>query len=90
MDRTASDELSASQGLALIKQSKDLVAHICRARVAMPKSTRELVERCERYRSASAAAVATTQPGGLAEPPRLEAGSLSRVATGDGGPRPGV
>lgn len=81
VDRTASDELSASQGLALIRQSKDLVAHICRARVAMPKSTRELVERCERYRSASAAAIATPQPGGLAEPPRLEAASLPRVAT---------
>ena len=55
IERRPADELSASQGLILIKQSKDLVCDIARARVAMPKSTRELIERCERYRSISAA-----------------------------------
>jgi hypothetical protein len=40
-----------SQGLALIRQSKDLVGHIARARVPMPKSTRELIERLERFRT---------------------------------------
>jgi len=49
-DATLDDEVAASQGLILIQQSKDLVGYIARARVPMPKSTRELISRCERYR----------------------------------------
>lgn len=51
---TLADEVAASQGLILIRQSKDLVAYIARARVPMPKSTGELIERFERYRAAGA------------------------------------
>ena len=54
--QTPANDLSAAQGLALIKQCKDLVGYIARARVAMPKSTSELIERCERYRGACTAA----------------------------------
>ena len=53
--RAAADDLAASQGLTLIKQCKDLAGYIARARVAMPKSTSEMIERCERYRIACAA-----------------------------------
>jgi hypothetical protein len=40
----------AQQGKELVKAGKDLVFYITRARVPMPKSTREWSERCERYR----------------------------------------
>lgn len=39
----------ASDGKQLIVQGKELVSYITRARVTMPKSTREYFERCERY-----------------------------------------
>ena len=48
---TASEQLRVAQGLDLIRAGKDLISYITRARVPMPKSTREFVERCERYRS---------------------------------------
>ena len=38
------------RGLELIRAGKDLVVSITRARVPMPKSTREFVERCRAYR----------------------------------------
>jgi hypothetical protein len=34
-----------------VRQSKDLIFYITRARVPMPKSTRELLERCELFRA---------------------------------------
>jgi hypothetical protein len=46
-----SQRLLASQGLLLLRAGRDLVSDITRARVPMPKSTREFVERCERYKS---------------------------------------
>jgi hypothetical protein len=48
---SSDEQHQASQGLQLIRQSKDLVFYITRARVPMPKSTREFLERCERYRA---------------------------------------
>jgi hypothetical protein len=39
-------------GLQLIRQGRDLVVHITRARVIMPKTTREFVDRCSGYRQA--------------------------------------
>jgi hypothetical protein len=41
----------AAQGMQLVRASKDLIAYVTRARVPMPKSTRELIEKIERYRS---------------------------------------
>lgn len=40
----------AGEGRQLIVRGRDLIGDITRARVAMPKSTREYIERCERYR----------------------------------------
>ncbi len=39
-----------SQGVQLIKSGKDLIYYVTRARVPMPKSARELGERCEQFR----------------------------------------
>ena len=39
----------ASFGTQLIGNGRDLIVDIVRARVAMPKSTRNFVERCETY-----------------------------------------
>jgi hypothetical protein len=51
--RASIDErLRISQGLALIVAGTDLVRHVTRARVPMPKSTRDYLERLERYRVA--------------------------------------
>jgi len=38
-----------SDGLQLIRNGRDLVFYIARARTPMPKSTREYIERCEAY-----------------------------------------
>lgn len=40
---------SLSDGLQLIRNGRDLVFYIARARTPMPKSTREYIERCETY-----------------------------------------
>ena len=45
------EQQQAAQGRALVRHSKDLVFYITRARVPMPKSTRELLERCELFRA---------------------------------------
>ncbi len=51
--RASIDErLQMSQGLQLIAAGKELVTHVTRARVPMPKSTREYLDRVERYRAA--------------------------------------
>lgn len=47
---TPEDLQLAVDGMALIVQGRDLVSYITRARVPMPKSTREYVERCEHWR----------------------------------------
>ncbi|MBI4998869.1 MAG: hypothetical protein HZC22_18610 [Rhodocyclales bacterium] len=49
----------ASFGNQLICNGRDLIFHITRARVSMPKSTREFVERCETY---AATGIVTTVP----------------------------
>ena len=40
---------SVSDGLQLLRNGRDLVFYITRARTPMPKSTREYIERCENY-----------------------------------------
>jgi hypothetical protein len=39
-----------AEGMLLVRQGIDLVTYITRARVPMPKSTREFFERCEQFR----------------------------------------
>ena len=48
---THAEERRALQGLELVRSGKDLVFSITRARVPMPKSTREYIERCAGYRT---------------------------------------
>lgn len=40
-----------ADAVQLIRQGKDLITYITRARVPMSKSTREFIERCERFRN---------------------------------------
>jgi hypothetical protein len=44
------EQLRITQGLQLIAMGKDLIFHMTRARVPMPKSTREYVGRLQQYR----------------------------------------
>jgi hypothetical protein len=37
------------EGLHLLRQGRDLIFYITRARTPMPKSTREYIDRCEIY-----------------------------------------
>jgi hypothetical protein len=46
------EQQQASVGLQLVRTGRDLVSYITRARVPMPKSTREYIERCHQYRIA--------------------------------------
>jgi hypothetical protein len=49
---SAREQEWAVQGMDLVRTGKDLVSYIVRARVPMPKSTRELIERYARFRAA--------------------------------------
>ena len=49
-DATLADHELAARGVRLIQSGKDLVSYVARARVTMPKSTGELIERCRCYR----------------------------------------
>jgi len=51
-DASLLDQQRAAHGTRLINEGKDLVSFMTRARVIMPKSTREFIERCEDYRRA--------------------------------------
>lgn len=47
-------------GLQLIRQGRDLIFYISRARTAMPKSTREYIERCANYLATGRAPLASS------------------------------
>jgi hypothetical protein len=49
-----------SDGLQLIRQGRDLIFYISRARTAMPKSTKEYAERCATYLATGRAPLTTT------------------------------
>ncbi len=55
---TVTDREHATMGTKLIEDGKNLVSYITRARVPMPKTTRECVERCEQHRDLSSAPAA--------------------------------
>jgi hypothetical protein len=50
VEPSTSEQTRAAQGLELIHTGKDLIAYITRARVPMPKTTADLVDRLVRYR----------------------------------------
>ncbi len=56
---SAHEQRVASFGNQLICNGRDLIFHITRARVSMPKSTREFVDRCTTY---AATGIVTTMP----------------------------
>ncbi len=73
----------ALEGTRLLREGTDLVTHIVRARVPMPKSTREFLDRCNRYRQALAASRSGTASGLLdARPatPKRRGGGGGRAA----------
>ena len=47
---TLPEQRAATRGTELVS-AKELISYIARARVCMPKSTAELLERCRQYRS---------------------------------------
>jgi hypothetical protein len=67
-EATVVEQHWAADGMALVRQAKDLVTHMVRARVPMPKSACELAERLGWYRSAvGPAPSASTQVTRLSE-----------------------
>ena len=58
----------ALEGARLIREGADLVTHIVRARVPMPKSTREFLDRCHQFRHAVAQANTERMP----KPPGID------------------
>jgi hypothetical protein len=52
---------AAGDGLELLRQGRDLVGHITRARVTMPKSTREYLDRLDHYHQMLSSFYATSQ-----------------------------
>ena len=49
-DATTREQDWAAQGVQLLRRGRDLVSDITRARVPMPRSTREFIDASERYR----------------------------------------
>ena len=61
-DAPAQAKHEASDALQLVRDGKDLITYITRARVPMPKSTREFIERCAKFRSACTALLSGAAP----------------------------
>jgi hypothetical protein len=59
---TLEEERQATTGLQLVRAGRDLVSYIVRARVPMPKSTQEYVDRLHQFRDAVAAPVVVHVP----------------------------
>lgn len=64
---------TAAEGMQLVVDGKDLVSYITRARVPMPKSTRDYVERCQSFRAKFVApgAEQSARPVGLKAADRI-------------------
>jgi hypothetical protein len=59
------DEQRALQGHQLLSDGKDVISYMARARVPMPKTSRELAARCDRYRGAPGPVALAQQPHAL-------------------------
>ncbi len=59
----------AADGVHLIKDGKELLTCIARARVSMPESTQRYLDRCERYRITRTTPLDAGQDMGLGDPP---------------------
>jgi len=65
------EQQQAAQGRTLVRQSKDLIFYITRARVPMPRSARELLERCELFRATYTIARPGRHDGEAPQPPAV-------------------
>jgi hypothetical protein len=59
---TLEEERQALLGLQLVRAGRDLVSYIVRARVPMPKSTQEYIDRCRQFRDDCSATVVVHVP----------------------------
>lgn len=95
IDPSGAAEQWIHEGQLLLRRGKELVTYIARARVPMPKTTREHLERCERYR-VEAEPYLSPAARGAAEPVARSPVSAAtctpspmRVPTGEGA-KPGL
>jgi hypothetical protein len=58
----AGERQQIARGVQLLRDGKDLVSYITRARVPMPKSTSDWVDRCEAYRASWPAPLQPAEP----------------------------
>ena len=65
-DAPLADQQRAAHGTRLITEGKNLISFMTRARVIMPKSTREFIERCEDYRRAGQSSQSSSSLGSSA------------------------
>jgi hypothetical protein len=49
-EATMADQRQATQGVQLIAKGRDLISYVTRARVPMPKTAGEFVDRCQQFR----------------------------------------
>jgi hypothetical protein len=64
---TTIEQRAVAQGTQLLRNAKDLISYIARARMCMPKSTRELIGRCWEFRNEVAPVWGVTEPMRSAE-----------------------
>jgi hypothetical protein len=61
-DAELGERQQIARGVQLIREGKDLVSYITRARVPMPKSTSAWLDRCEAYRASWSAPLRSSEP----------------------------
>ena len=83
---TVLEERWAFDGMVLLRQGKDLISDMARARVAMPKSTGEFLERLAWFRSACDP-VASERVAGGARRRRPSPAVVARIVRSSGRPR---
>ena len=67
-----SEQQLFAQGVQLIRDGKELISYIARARVQMPKSTKDFIERCTAYRNALSGRPSSRGPSAPAPPAALD------------------
>jgi hypothetical protein len=75
----------AAEGKQLVQSGKDLVSYISRARVPMPKSTREFIERCEQWQAVIVPPPRRSSPSDLRS--GAESAPVPMMAQGSDGPK---
>ena len=79
-DANAEATREAMEGVALLREGTELMGFIVRARVPMPKSTLEFIERCHRFRLAFFAPPSSAHDAETTSPPSASCkGDLDKV-----------